>query len=220
MTPEITAHTRDDARSSTRARLLAAARDQLAAGGASAVSTRAAARTAGVVSSAVFRHFPTREALLTALTHEAISALNAHVGAATCGDDGPDAWRRAAVALRDWALAHPHEFHLLVGTPVPGALQAIDTTPTLLTLAEPFLDAVRTARPAPVPAPVAQDMAELQREHPFTPPAALALALGGLAQVIGLLLLELRGYDQGLLDRPDGFYAAVVEQQISALAFR
>src|ERR1700749_2020979 len=69
------------------------ARRQLAEQGASALSLRAVAREVGMVSSAVYRYFPSRDELLTALIVDAYSAFGAAVEAAATR-------RRAGFAAR------------------------------------------------------------------------------------------------------------------------
>src|ERR1700744_1305393 len=99
------------------------ARAQLAADGAAALSLRAVARELGMVSSAVYRYFSSRDELLTALIIDGYDALGAAVEKtdAACPLDDFAARRRAATnAARDWAVAHPHENALLYGSPVPG----------------------------------------------------------------------------------------------------
>ena len=98
------------------------ARRQLATEGAAALSLRAVARELGMVSSAVYRYFPSRDDLLTALIIDAYDAVGAAVERADArrrrDDVRPLAGR--ARAVRDWALAHPHEYALIYGSPVPG----------------------------------------------------------------------------------------------------
>src|SRR5487761_1782376 len=87
------------------------ARRQLSATGAQ-LSQRAVARELGVVSSALYRYFPSRDDLLTALIIDAYDALGAAAEAAgaAAGQAGyRDRWRACCQAVRDWALAHPHE---------------------------------------------------------------------------------------------------------------
>ena len=57
--------------------ILDAARRQLAEQGSAALSLRAVAREVGMVSSAVYRYFPSRDSLLTALIVEAYDGLGA-----------------------------------------------------------------------------------------------------------------------------------------------
>ncbi|GAA3244136.1 TetR/AcrR family transcriptional regulator [Pseudonocardia petroleophila] len=115
----------------TRARVRAAltreitevARRHLAVDGASALSLRAVARELGMASSAVYRYFPSRDELLTALIVEAYDALGTaaeQADAAVAPDDLRARWQAVCRAAREWARAHPHEYALVYGSPVPG----------------------------------------------------------------------------------------------------
>lgn len=116
----------------TRA-ILDRARAQLAEVGPAALSVRQIARDVGLASSAVYRYFPSRDELLTALIIEAYDELGDAVEQAEASVRRRDdlAKRFAAVchAIHDWARAHPHEYALLYGSPVPG-YAAPDTTTT------------------------------------------------------------------------------------------
>jgi AcrR family transcriptional regulator len=106
------------------------ARAQLAAEGAAALSLRAVARDLGMVSSGIYRYFSSRDELLTALIIDGYNALGAAVeqaDAACARDDYRGRWQAGARAARDWALAHPHEYALLYGSPVPGYQAPADT---------------------------------------------------------------------------------------------
>ncbi|OEV23769.1 TetR family transcriptional regulator, partial [Streptomyces nanshensis] len=101
------------------------ARRQLAEQGASRLSLRAVARELGVASSALYRYFPSRDELLTALIMDAYDALGAAAEEAlaeaeSAGDSHLVRWRAVCRAVRGWSLAHPHEYALLYGSPVPG----------------------------------------------------------------------------------------------------
>jgi AcrR family transcriptional regulator len=99
------------------------ARRQLATGGAAGLSLRAVAREMGMVSSAIYRYFPSRDDLLTALIIDGYNAVGVAVekaGAACRRDDYPGRWLAGCQAVRCWALAHPHEYALVYGSPVPG----------------------------------------------------------------------------------------------------
>ncbi len=100
-----------------------AARRQLAEVGAAALSLRAVARERGLASSALYRYFPSRDALLTALIVDGYDALGEAAEGAyrTARRTRPGArWLQVCRACRRWALEHPHEFALLYGSPVPG----------------------------------------------------------------------------------------------------
>jgi AcrR family transcriptional regulator len=99
------------------------ARRQLATEGATGLSLRAIAREMGMVSSAIYRYFPSRDDLLTTLIIDGYNAVGAAVEKADAQapqQDYAGRWLAACRAVRDWALAHPHEYALLYGSPVPG----------------------------------------------------------------------------------------------------
>ena len=99
------------------------ARRQLAAEGAPGLSLRAVTRALGMASSAIYRYFPSRDDLLTALIVDAYDAVGAAAedGRRDCRrDDFWGRWRAAARAVRRWSLDNPHEYALVYGSPVPG----------------------------------------------------------------------------------------------------
>ena len=99
------------------------ARRQLATEGAAGLSLRAVAREMGMVSSAIYRYFPSRDDLLTTLIIDGYNAVGEAVEqaeAACARDDYAGRWLAACRAVRDWALANPHEYALVYGSPVPG----------------------------------------------------------------------------------------------------
>lgn len=119
------------ARAELTREITAAGRRQLAEVGASELSLRAVARELGMVSSAVYRYVASRDDLLTLLLVDGYDALGAAVEAAAAdGRGGFEArWVRVATAVRAWAVAHPHEWALLYGSPVPGYRAPADTIP-------------------------------------------------------------------------------------------
>ena len=106
------------------------ARARLAAEGAAALSLRAVARDMGMVSSAVYRYFSSRDELLTALIIDGYNAIGEAVenaDAACRRGDYSGRWLAACQAARAWAIAHPHEYALIYGSPVPGYQAPADT---------------------------------------------------------------------------------------------
>ncbi|NIH82942.1 TetR/AcrR family transcriptional regulator [Amycolatopsis viridis] len=104
------------------------ARRQLGEVGPHGLSLRAVARELGMVSSALYRYFPSRDHLLTDLI---IDAYN-EIGEAAERADDPSAkprerWMRVWTATRDWAKRNPHEYALIYGSPVPGYQAPQDT---------------------------------------------------------------------------------------------
>ena len=112
---------RERARAELTREIKEEARRQLAEVGGNGLSLRAVARELGMVSSALYRYFPSRDDLLTALIIDAYDAVGkaAEDAVAACSGAGRQ-WAAACHAIRAWALAHPHEYALIYGSPVPG----------------------------------------------------------------------------------------------------
>ncbi|HEX6499642.1 MAG TPA: WHG domain-containing protein [Micromonosporaceae bacterium] len=140
----------------------AVARRHLAADGAN-LSLRAVARDMGMVSSAVYRYFASRDDLLTALIIDAYDAMGEATekadAAVTDRDDLLGRWLAVAHAVRRWALAQPYEYALIYGSPVPGYAAPQDTVgPSarpVLVMGRILADACRhgLAEPDPLHAP-------------------------------------------------------------------
>jgi AcrR family transcriptional regulator len=99
------------------------ARRQLATEGSGALSLRAIARELGIVSSAIYRYVPSRDELLTMLIVDAYDGLGEAVEKAEAEIDRADhhaRWMAIGRAFRAWSIAHPEEFGLIYGSPVPG----------------------------------------------------------------------------------------------------
>ena len=123
---------RERARAELTREITEEARRQLAAVGANGLSLRAVARELGMVSSALYRYYPSRDDLLTALIIDAYNAIGEAAETAIAdGPGSPDAsgaraarararWLAACHAIRAWAIGHPHEYALIYGSPVPG----------------------------------------------------------------------------------------------------
>ncbi|RMI39040.1 TetR/AcrR family transcriptional regulator [Streptomyces triticirhizae] len=195
------------------------ARRQLAADGASKLSLRAVARELGMVSSALYRYFPSRDELLTALIVDAYNALGDAVdGALHAAPDAEplDGWTAVCRAARAWALAHPHEYALIHGTPVPGYAAPDDTSGpgvrlplALAAVATRARGAGRLAPPdgGPPPAPVLADAAIHVPEHaPELEPETLAAVLAAWAQLLGLLSTEIFGQFNGVITARELFF--------------
>src|ERR1700749_3517654 len=125
------------------------ARAQLAADGAAALSLRAVARELGMVSSAVYRYFASRDELLTALIIDGYNALGAAVeqaAAARPRDDYPGP-RGARPPPRHTPAAPP-------GRPAGVFARRPSAAPAAGVLPPP-------EPPAPAPATLAGDLAQL-----------------------------------------------------------
>jgi AcrR family transcriptional regulator len=113
---------RERARASLTADIKEEARRQLAQVGADGLSLRAVARELGMVSSALYRYFPSKDDLLTALIIDAYDAIGevAEQAAGAEVERPIERWLALWHQIRAWALKHPHEYALIYGSPVPG----------------------------------------------------------------------------------------------------
>ncbi|WP_235934542.1 TetR/AcrR family transcriptional regulator [Paramicrobacterium chengjingii] len=140
--------------------ILTAARTRLRDEGPNQLSLRAVARDVGMVSSAVYRYFSSRDELLTALLVEAYNELGAAAWQADAQvidrEDTLQRWMAVGRSAREWALEHPGDYALLYGTPVPGYAAPSETVGPAsripLLLARIVSDAY-TADPGRAPAP-------------------------------------------------------------------
>ncbi len=216
---------RDIARAALIADITETARRHLAESGAPGLSLRAVARELGMASSAIYRYFPSRDALLTQLIIDAYDALGAAVEEREAAIDRDDLRGRfAAVAhgVRDWARANPHQYALIYGSPVPGYAAPEDTivpatrvTILLLRLlAELDDDDAPLAEPHPEPlsAPlVAQLTALVEQADLEIEPARMLTGIGAWTELYGLVSFELFGQFRNVFDEADAMFAARVD---------
>jgi len=194
------------ARAQTIADIKRVARQHLATDGAD-LSLRSVARELGMVSSAVYRYFDSRDALLTALIIDAYDDLGAAVEAAEAAVRRADLrgrWLVTCHAVRDWSLAHRAEYALLYGTPVPGYVAPQDTiepaSRPVFVMSAILRDAIEREVLAPepherLPGPVRADLAGIIAQPGFEglSPALLARGMNSWAAVFGLVSFELFG---------------------------
>jgi AcrR family transcriptional regulator len=112
---------RQQYREQTRQEAKRIALEQLASDGVAGISVNAIGKRMGVTGPALYRYFVNRDALLTELIsdgyHDLADTLENAIATAT---SRPARLRAAARAMREWALAAPHRYMLLFGTPIPG----------------------------------------------------------------------------------------------------
>jgi AcrR family transcriptional regulator len=206
------------------------ARAQLAEVGAANLSLRAVARELGVVSSALYRYFASRDDLLTALIIDAYDALGEAAESADARLDRAELrgrWLAICHAVRDWALAHPHEYALIYGSPVPGYRAPTDTVGPaqrgVLALGSILRDGVaagRVSEPTDGRRPPAAVGAELTRVRdlafPGIPVGLMARGIAAWIQVLGTVSFELFGqFNNVFADR-----AAHFDYQMNVVADR
>lgn len=198
------------------------ARRQLAAEGAAKLSLRAVARELGMVSSALYRYFPSRDDLMTALIIDAYDSLgeSAEAAHAEVADAGPvQRWSAVADAVRAWALRRPHEYALIYGSPVPGYIAPDTTVPPASRVGLLFIGILRDAHRrdalAEAPALPAELRTEAERMAadlaPDLPPATVVALVAAWAQLFGLVGFELFGqFNRVVEDREPFFRHAAV----------
>lgn len=208
------------AREMLTAEIKATARRHLAEAGAAGLSLRAVARELGMASSAVYRYFASRDALLTALIVDAFDAVGEvaeQATATTADDDVLTRWCALTSAIRGWALADPHDYALVYGSPVPGYRAPDDTvTPAgrvSLALLGVVGDGVRsgeivTTPTASVPRAVHRDLARLRDlAAPDIPDEVLARAMLVWTGMFGHISYELFGHMHRVVEDYDAFFA-------------
>ncbi|MHB1594257.1 MAG: TetR/AcrR family transcriptional regulator [Streptosporangiaceae bacterium] len=233
--PKAGSTARERARAELTREIKAEARRQLAAQGAQRLSLRAVARELGMVSSAIYRYFPSRDDLLTALIIDAYDSLGAAAEKAGQGQPAADArsrWRAVCSAARGWALANPHEYALIYGSPVPGYQAPEATIAPAARVAVVFGQILADASgPGKDPGPeecaptgpedgsagltpvLGVQMAGLAAAiAPGIPAPVVARALIAWTQLFGMISFELFGQLVGSADPADEFFAYAVDQ--------
>lgn len=218
-----------NARARVRAELtseiLTVARRHLAEGGAANLSLRAVARDLGMVSSAIYRYFPSRDDLLTALIVDAYGAV-ADVGeAADSGcrrNDLLGRWLAVCKAVRRWALANPHEYALIYGTPVPGYVAPEATiepvvrfSTVLLRILSDTQSAGRLIQPTvPISKGVVRSIGPLRVQVPaeMLPDPAIITGVIGWTHLFGAISSELFGHRHNVIDNNDIFFEHEMRQ--------
>jgi AcrR family transcriptional regulator len=225
---------RERVREEMTAEILAAARQRVAREGAAALTLRSVARDLEMAPSALYRYFDGRDALLSALILNAYESLAAEAEraaarAATAAMPQPEASGSGDVerflvvprAIRRWALAHPHEWGLIFGTPVPGYEAPEDTVEPYARIAAAMVRPVVEAKVAgrlgadlhrsavsdelrEAVAPVAEGL------FPDLPTVNVVLAVQAWTTLVGVVSLEVFGHWRNTILEPEEFFEATI----------
>jgi len=196
------------------------ARRQLAAEGAPALSLRAVARQLGMVSSALYRYFASRDDLLTALIVDAYDAIGAaaEVADTSCPrDDFAGRWLAAGRGVRSWAIEHPHEYALVYGSPVPGYRAPEETvapasrvTLVLCSIVAETNSSGRLEPPSDLPPLTTALRREAERIADAAmvgvPEHVVVRALVAWTQLFGMVSFELFGHFVNVVDDNEAFF--------------
>lgn len=202
--------------------ILATARAHLVERGANELSLRAVARDLGMASSAVYRYFPSRDALLTALIIDAYNALGEAAERADAAvadqNDHLGRWRAIAHAVRNWAITHPHEYALIYGTPIPGYEAPQDTIDPAARVTLVLLELLRDI-PAPadgLSVPISDELAtQTQTVRDLAgldlPDDQILRGVTGWVLIYGLVNFELFGSFRNSFDPASALFAHQVD---------
>ena len=210
---------RERQRAATVQEIKDVARRLLGEQGTSALSLRAIAREMGVTAPALYRYFDGHEALVEALAADFYDELSDSMEAATAAEQAEQGSTAdpgklvghkliaASAAFRTWSVAHPAEFSLIFGTPIPGVALYDETSPACLAgqrfglvFAALFLELWAT-RPFDVPAVEDLDPRLLpqlddyrQRLGIDLPLPVVYVFLSCWARIYGLVTMEVFGH--------------------------
>jgi AcrR family transcriptional regulator len=219
-------------RADTSAEIKTIALKHMAVNGAAAISLRAIAREMGMTAGAIYSYYDTRDALVSALIAEVYTSVADTLEAARDSRPADDPVGRVLAyghAYRQWAVAHPEEFRLIYGDPVPeyqappggAAAEAEHRACVLLT------SIVAAAWPQARHRYADGDhswsdydpgfAALVRASYPELPPVAVSLSLRVWGRMHGLVSLEVYGHLRPQVQEPAKLYQAEMTDLIEAL---
>ncbi|WP_053203922.1 TetR/AcrR family transcriptional regulator [Jiangella muralis] len=205
---------------------------QIARDGAAALTLTGVAKEIGVSGPALYKYFAGRDDLLAELIIDSYASLaDALSAAASMSAESPARARLHAVAhaYRDWAVAQPHRFLLLAGTPVPRYEAPADTVDKARAVLAPLLEILATGDSWPRADVLRSELAAWIADVPAVAdwvrdglgPAATAAPDVALAGVVtawvrlhGVVGIEAVGLFNGMGLQP----STVLAQEMDALA--
>jgi len=211
---------RERHRSATLKEIKQVARQLVVDSGPTAISLRAIARELGMSAAALYRYFPSLEALIADVASEIFDELSAAAEAAGRGEGEVDAQLVAmARGFRRWSIAHPQEFALLFGTPVPGVAEMeAECAPAEhpgarfgAVFVAPFARfwAELGRPPAPEDPELRRRLAPMYAAHgDILPPQAMYQFLIGWIRLYGVVALEVFGHLRWAVDDVEPLFEA------------
>lgn len=210
--------------------ILVAARSQLAEVGAASLSVRAVTRELGMSSSAIYRYFPSRDALITALIIDAYNALGAateKAEAKVARDDFGLRFKTIGHAVRNWALANPHEYALIYGTPIPGYKAPEDTIVPATRVTSQLLAILQSAESSVHGAGISQpdlgeslevDLAKIASEYASSvPQPVLMFGLAAWIQILGTISFEIFGHFNNVIEDTEAYFDQMLTLNVNQL---
>lgn len=202
--------------------------------GTEGIATRLIAREMGLTAPALYHYFANRDALITALIVDAFNAL-ADTLQETCEqtrEQGPgEQLSKVLLAYRQWALAHPADFQLIYGNPIPGYEAPRELTvpavvrgfrvmvPLVAKLLENNVHTL-SSEYSSIPPEVQAALEEMITHEGYEiPPLPLYLTIVGWSRIHGIIMLELFNHLQPVVGDVNAFYRAEVENLLKALGY-
>ncbi|MEH1126529.1 TetR/AcrR family transcriptional regulator [Micromonospora sp. CPCC 206061] len=213
---------RERIRAQTRDEAKAAALRQIAAAGPQSLSLNAIGKELGMTGPALYRYFAGRDELLTELISDGYHDLADTVSAAAtavAGKSPAERIRALARAYREWALAQPHRYLLLFGTPVPGYAAPAHTiaaaTRSLREFLEPLAELAAVARHPDLENQLATGLADRDGKAGWNG-VVLRLGVTGWTRMHGVLSLEVEGHFETMGFNPALLYEAEINDLIES----
>lgn len=204
----------------------AAARRQMAEHGTAGITLRGIARELGITAPAIYNYYPRLDDLITALIVDAFNALADAMEAAEAAVDSELCGLKIIAccqAYRQWAVAHPVDFQLIYGNPIPGYVAPPEITVPLARrpfdgLFRLFLEAYQSGELVvpeeyePVPASITGHFAAWLPTGGYDfPDALLCLLMSGWARIHGLVMLEMFEHIGPVVGDPAAFFRYEIE---------
>ena len=216
--------TRAEARVLQIERIKLMSRRLIAVKGAPGLSLREVAREMGLVSSALYRYFATRDDLLSALIVDAYNDLGdcaERAARRSAKNDARQQLHATAAAIRKWAKNNPNEYALLYGSPVPGyeapaftiepASRVARVVGTIITDAwHQYSQSIPEHEAAELKGLL--ESRNLDEVMPGVPDAVRARSLMVWSQIFGCISFELFGHYKGSVRNANRFFELVVDE--------
>ncbi|MEE6261000.1 TetR/AcrR family transcriptional regulator [Plantactinospora sonchi] len=224
---------RERLRTATVAEIKDGARRLLVTGGPPAISLRAIAREMGMTAPAIYRYFPSLEALVVELAGDLYDELRQQVQAArdAAGEDPLTQLAAMARAFRAWSVAHPAEFMLAFGSPIPGIdtfeEACLDENHPGARFGAVFLRAfLELWHRAPFPTPpadllhrrLAGSLGPLIRSHGDLPVEVAYVFLTGWTSLYGMVSMEVYHHLRWAVSDPDALFETELAAYLTRLS--
>ncbi|MCC6614304.1 MAG: TetR/AcrR family transcriptional regulator [Anaerolineae bacterium] len=219
----------------TQATIKDIARQQMAEEGTAAISLRGIGRAMDMTAPALYRYYPTRDDLITALIVDGFNGLADALEAADVAlaeQPLPERLFGLLVTYRRWASEHRVDFQLIYGNPIPGYVAPREVTvPAVVRTFVPIVQSMETLLqngnlvPQPpydvIPANVEQHERDLIAEGAYPiHPMAYHLTMIVWTEVHGIIMLEMYEHLGPNVGDVDQFYEAAIRALLTTMGMR